>query len=262
MDAAEAERANRADWDAQADDYQAEHGTFLRDVGLVWCPEGLDESAAHLLGDVTALAGARMLELGCGAAQGARWLVAQGAEVVGMDQSVAMLQHSRRIDAATGVSVPVAGGTATALPLTDGVFDLACSAFGALPFLVDVEPALSEVARVLRPGGRFVFAVTHPARWMFRDDPTESGLRIERSYFDRAPYVERDRAGRVTYVEAHRTVGDWVRALSATGFALDDVVEPEWPHGHDRVWGGWGPLRGRLLPGTAIFCCTRRSELG
>jgi hypothetical protein len=33
-----------------------------------------------------------------------------------------------------------------------------------------------------------------------------------------------------------------------------DLVEPEWPAGHDRVWGGWGPERGRWLPGTAIFC--------
>ena len=30
---------------------------------------------------------------------------------------------------------------------------------------------------------------------------------------------------------------------------LDDVVEPEWPVGHDREWGQWSPLRGRLLPG-------------
>ena len=34
------------------------------------------------------------------------------------------------------------------------------------------------------------------------------------------------------------------------------LLEPEWPEGHDRVWGGWGPERGRLLPGTAIFTAT------
>ena len=49
-----------------------------------------------------------------------------------------------------------------------------------------------------------------------------------------------------------------MRALAAAGFALTDLVEPEWPAGHTRVWGQWSPLRGRLFPGTAIFR-TRRS---
>ena len=34
---------------------------------------------------------------------------------------------------------------------------------------------------------------------------------------------------------------------------LVDLVEPEWPESNPQVWGGWSPLRGRLLPGTAIF---------
>ena len=59
-------RANRGDWDRSADEYQAVHGEFLRDVGFVWSPEGLDEADAHLLGDV---AGKRVVEVGCGAGQ-------------------------------------------------------------------------------------------------------------------------------------------------------------------------------------------------
>jgi len=34
---------------------------------------------------------------------------------------------------------------------------------------------------------------------------------------------------------------------------LDDLVEPEWPKHLDQEWGGWGPERGALVPGTAIF---------
>ena len=45
-------RASRRWWDADADAYQAEHGDFLGDVDLMWCPEGLREAEAHLLGDV------------------------------------------------------------------------------------------------------------------------------------------------------------------------------------------------------------------
>ncbi|TBL26743.1 SAM-dependent methyltransferase, partial [Verrucosispora sp. SN26_14.1] len=62
---AEIRRANRHWWDTDADAYQAEHGAFLGDVDFVWCPEGLREADARLLGEV---AGRRVLEVGCGAA--------------------------------------------------------------------------------------------------------------------------------------------------------------------------------------------------
>jgi len=71
--------------------------------------------------------------------------------------------------------------------------------------------------------------------------------------FDRTPYAEIGASGAVLYAEYHRTLGDHVAELVAAGFVLDRLVEPEWPAGHDRTWGGWGPVRGALLPGTAIF---------
>jgi hypothetical protein len=37
---------------------------------------------------------------------------------------------------------------------------------------------------------------------------------------------------------------------------LVDLIEPEWPDGHERIWGGWSPLRGRITPGTALFVAT------
>jgi hypothetical protein len=48
-------------------------------------------------------------------------------------------------------------------------------------------------------------------------------------------------------------MGDRVREIVGAGLVLLDVVEPEWPPGHDRIWGQWSPLRGRMVPGTAIF---------
>jgi hypothetical protein len=102
-----------------------------------------------------------------------------------------------------------------------------------------------------------VFSVTHPVRWAFPDDPSEHGLTAVRSYFDRRPYVETDHTGDVTYAEYHRTLGDHVRDVVTAGFHLERLVEPEWPADNDRTWGGWGPVRGALLPGTAIFVCRR-----
>jgi len=249
--------ANRSWWDSAADEYQETHGEFLRDVGFVWCPEGVDEADAQLLAPTKDLAGRRVLELGCGGAQCSRWLAAAGAQVIAFDLSATQLAHAQRINARTELAVPLLQADAQRIPLADGSFDLACSAFGALPFVADAAQVLREVFRVLRPGGRFVFSVSHPLRWAMPDDPGPRGLTITSSYFDRTPYVETDDDGRPAYVEHHRTMGDWLRHIVGAGFVLVDLVEPEWPAGHQRVWGGWSPLRGALIPGTAIFSCEK-----
>ena len=248
---AESAAANRRWWDAEATAYQAEHGEFLGDVELLWCPEGLYERDVRLLGDVR---GRDVLEVGCGAAQGARWLAAEGARVTAFDVSLGQLQEARRLDARSGVRVErLVQADAQALPFRDGAFDVVASAFGAVPFVADSARTMRELARVLRPTGRLVFSTTHPTRWAFPDDPGPAGLTVAQSYFDRTPYVEVDEAGAASYVEHHRTLGDRVRELVAAGLVLDDLLEPEWPAGHAREWGQWSPLRGALMPGTAIW---------
>jgi ubiquinone/menaquinone biosynthesis C-methylase UbiE len=177
---------------------------------------------------------------------------------VAFDISAGMLGHARHGAAQTGIEVPLVQADATQIPFRDNLFDVAFTAFGAVPFVADSARLMREVARVLRPGGRWVFATTHSIRWIFPDDPGPDGLRATTSYFDRTPYVEFDQVGQPTYVEHHRTLGDRVREIVAAGFRLLDVVEPEWPPDLAEEWGQWSPLRGAVLPGTAIYVC----ELG
>lgn len=256
-DSAGSEAANRSWWDSDAEAYHAEHAAFLgvdtADGEFVWCPEGLRESDVELLGTVGP--GTVAVEIGCGSAPCARWLAGRGATVVGIDISAGMLR--RGLPHVHGDNPLLAQAGAENLPIADGAADVVCSAFGAIPFVADSARVMAEAHRVLRPGGRFVFSVNHPMRWMFLDDPGPDGLVATLSYFDRSPYVETDDDGVPTYVEHHRTIGDRIREIVAAGLQVVDVIEPEWPEGFTQEWGQWSPLRGAIFPGTAIFVCVK-----
>ena len=239
-----ASSANRDFWDRDADSYHAEHPEYLS--SFYWCPEMLHEAEAQLLGDVSS---ATVLELGCGSAPCTQWLQGRTHFATGFDLSSGMLSHA-------APELPLVQADALALPYRDESFDVVFSAFGALPFVADLDAALREVHRVLRPRGRFVFSVTHPMRWVSPDDP--QNLTAELSYFERA-YLEQDANGELSYAEFHRTMGDWVRALQVRGsFEICNLIEPEWPEGLDITWGQWSPERGEIFPGTAIFVCEAR----
>ncbi|MHB1063164.1 MAG: class I SAM-dependent methyltransferase [Georgenia sp.] len=259
VDPVAAAGANARWWSRAAGDYLAEHGRFLGDADFCWSPEGLRERDAQLLGPLADLRTSRVLEVGCGAAQCSRWLRTQGVDTVATDVAAGMLGQAAALDAATGTAVPTVLADARALPFADASFDVVFTAFGAIPFVPDAGRVHAEAARVLTPGGRWVFSVTHPVRWAFPDDPSAHGLTVNRSYFDRTPYVETDEAGTPLYAEYHRTFGDHVRDVVAAGLVIEDVVEPEWPGGERSVWGGWGPVRGALVPGTAVFV-TRKTR--
>jgi len=253
VDGDETRAANRAWWDGEADDYYAEHGAFLGDSEFVWGPEGWTEAELDLLG---VRDGMTVLEIGAGAAQCSRWLAHhRDVRVVASDLSMGMLRTARRIGGPAS-ALPLVQCDGLALPLGDASVDRVFTAYGVVPFVADSGAVLAEAARVLRPGGRFVFSTPHPVRWAVPDDAGPHGLTATSSYFDRTPYVESE-AGVVTYAEHHRTIGDLVRQVVAAGLVLVDLVEPEWPARNEQAWGGWSPLRGALLPGTAIVVADR-----
>jgi SAM-dependent methyltransferase len=248
--AAETRDAQRRFWDWYSPAYQEEHARDLGEVSFVWCPERVLEDETHLLGDV---AGRDVIEVGCGAAQCSRWVSERGGRPVGLDLSRSQLTAAQRMAASSGISVPLVQADAVRLPFRDESFDIAFAAHGAVGFVEDSAGLTREVARVLRPGGRWVFAVTHPFRWCFPDDDSGDGLVISQSYFDRRAYVEETDTGEPTYVEPHRTLGDRIAETVAAGLRIVALHEPEWPADHVSTYEQWGARRGRLLPGTSIW---------
>lgn len=241
--------ANRRWWDAEANDYMHEHGNFLGDTDFVWGPEGWRESELNILGG---LEGKRVLEFGGGAGQAGRWCVTQGAHVISTDLSGGMLREAKRLNTDCDVTMPLVQCDAGALPFAEGSFDLAFSAFGAVPFIADTAGLMAELYRVLVPGGILVFSTTHPIRWAFPDVPTEAGLLAQHSYFDTTPYAEAA-GSQVTYAEHHRTLEARVSELLGAGFTLTALRELPWKSANTETWGGWSPQRGAIIPGTLIL---------
>jgi len=110
---------------------------------------------AFLLGEVRS--GDRALDLGCGAGQFTTLLADTGAQAVGADVAEAALARARAVDPRLDLRlVPVDGP----LPLEDNAFDLVWSS-EVIEHVADTARWLSEVRRVLAPGGRLL--LTTPA---------------------------------------------------------------------------------------------------
>lgn len=101
-------------------------------------------------------AGRDVLDLGCAGGFMAEALARKGARVEGIDPSAAAIAAARAHAAAEGLAVGYSVGVGEALPYPDGSFD-AVVCVDVLEHVHDLGKVLEEVARVLRPGGLFLF---------------------------------------------------------------------------------------------------------
>lgn len=246
MDAAASARASRRGWDAYAATYQRDHGADLE--GFLWGPEGWREEDLRLLGPAGSLKGARVLEVGGGAAQCGTWLAAhESAFVVSFDISLEQLRFAQSTD-----TLELVQADAALLPFHDEAFDVVFSAHGGFAFVPDLLSAFSDCARVLRSGGRFVASLPHPIRWMLPDTADPEQLHIIRTYWDSDPYVEFDDEGQPAYVEHHHTLAHTLNALTHSGMRLVSIAEPTWKPGRTTQWDAWSAATAALYPRTLI----------
>lgn len=244
---------NRLAWDAATpahSSHKRDEAGFLRAGGTT-----LFDDEVHLLlgtgpegpaletiraGGPRPLAGLRLLHAPCNAGQDTLSLAQLGADVTGVDISDTAIAAARALSDASGIPARFeAADLYDWLPQRGPEFDLVFMSYGALIWMSDLDALFAAIARVLRPGGRFVGLEFHPLALMY------------------------DEAGRLTYpygggahVVSPEGVGDYVArsgpALAPSGFVAGQV-EFKNPHAsHEFSWGVADILGAQLRAGLTL----------
>jgi SAM-dependent methyltransferase len=213
-----------ADWEAHAD----------------WWIDGFTDGADPEYEEqilplaTTELAGARhVLDVGCGEGQVARAAARAGVRVTGLDPTWRQL----RTAVGRGGGPAYVRADATALPVRRASVDavIACLVFEHLD---DVDVAMTEIGRVLEPGGRFCLFLNHPvlqapgSGWI--DDHT---IVPPERYWRLGPYlVESETSEQVergVWIRfVHRPLSRYVNAAADAGLVLERMLEPAPPAGY------------------------------
>jgi SAM-dependent methyltransferase len=160
-----------------------------------------------------------ILDIGCGPGLYAEHLLTEGAtHISALDVSPRMVELASERLLGRPAEVRLAD-VSEGLPfLDDGVVDLAIAPL-MIHYLRHLDTAFTEINRVLKPSGRFVFSTHHP----LAEYPGDSTSGI---YFDTEP-VEQvwDGLGSVRFFR--RPLSDITEALSDSGFVIERLVEPK-----------------------------------
>ena len=197
-----------------------------------------------MVGDVQGL---RLLDMGCGEGYFSRFYAKAGADVTGIDFSDNQIAAAQEEESRAPLGIRYQRADASKMGDVESEgFDIVIS-FMALMDIEDYEGAIMQAARVLKPGGRFMFILIHPCfgwsrrgpdeevlvRWEYRS--LEDGSREPHylkifEYFTNHPFKMRwkDDEGHEVAVttQFHRTLTDYVRALRKNGFVVSQIEEP------------------------------------
>ncbi len=214
------------------DDLWESHATWWQEGFTEGADPEYEEQILPLLAQE--LAGARrVLDVGCGEGQVARLAIREGAElVIGVDPTWAQIVVAQQ--RAGGPHYARSG--AAQLPFADGSFDtvVACLVF---EHIEDVDGAIAEVARVLQPGGRFLFLLNHPllqtpnSGWIDDHvlDPPEQYWRIGPYLVEEFSLEEVEKDVFIPFI--HRPLSRYLNALADNGLLLRHMYEPAPPPG-------------------------------
>lgn len=173
-------------------------------------------------------AGKRVLDVGCGTGEKARFFAEHGASsVVAVDPSDAFSRIWNRAEPLPNLFFEKAGfedlPRLGALPVRE--FDLIVS-FQALMYAADLRAALASMASLLVPGGNVVVSVPHPFRFAVLRSEREGGGHGH-AYQQTSPYkYPSPWDDKVFLQHATPRVSDYANAILAAGLRIDAMEEP------------------------------------
>ncbi|HEY0007844.1 MAG TPA: methyltransferase [Tepidisphaeraceae bacterium] len=191
---------------------------------------------------LSAQAGENVLDVACGQGILGRLLAAKGVKSLGFDAAQELItaarQHAGALPPeqaalATYKMLDAATDLETHLPVN--AFDAAACVL-ALQNINPIQPVCKNVARALRPGGRFVIAMMHPcfrgvkeSHWGWDDDAAVQYRRVDRYLIPRkAPIVAHPGRKQSHYTWTfHKPIESYVKALRNAGLLIDAMEE--WP---------------------------------
>ncbi|RDI24736.1 class I SAM-dependent methyltransferase [Lentzea flaviverrucosa] len=201
-----------SDYDAVAQAYAADNEKNYANA----CYER--PATLALAGDVT---GRRILDAGCGAGPLFAALRERGAVVSGVDVSAGMVEQARlRLGADADLRVADLGEP---LPFPDSEFDDVIASL-VLHYLQDWGPALAEVRRVLRTGGRLIVSVNHPTAGYCEERLAGGWPDYYSTYPSPARWPVGDGVVEVTFW--NRPLHAMTDAFAAAGFRISSISEP------------------------------------
>lgn len=201
-----------------------------------------DPVLLDFLGDVR---GRRVLDAGSGQGYLSRLLARRGASVAAVENARRFHELALAYQRREPLPISHHHASISSMPfLEDGGFDAAVANY-VLIDVPDYAAAIREIARVLRPGGRFVFTVTHGTlspRWHIPalDSPRRedrAGLMDEGYFVRTAGYVQW--GAFKPFLSFHRPMRDYVAACKDAGLELRDIEEPSITDEARRLWPPW-----------------------
>jgi 2-polyprenyl-3-methyl-5-hydroxy-6-metoxy-1,4-benzoquinol methylase len=174
--------------------------------------------------------GQAVCDLACGQGWFARELARRGAHVMGVDLAEQQIALARQYEEREPLGIVYGVDDAqVGASLAESSFDGAICIL-ALMDIPDIEAVFRTCRRLLKPGGWFVFAITHPcftgpdAQWL--DVAEQQAGRVVRGYFQERFWRSAGGGIRTRVGAYHRMLSTYLNALAAAGFVLERMVEP------------------------------------
>ena len=218
----------------------AEAWTKLSRAGYDLYRDNLNTPAFFdMLPEVDGLSG---LDIGCGEGHNTRLLADRGARVTAIDISEDFIRFAMQSEEKEPVGIDYKIASAVDLPFSDAEFDFAV-AFMSFMSIPEIDLALRQAHRVIRPGGFFQFSIEHPcfSTPHRRNLRNEEGLTyaievgdyfrnlqgdINEWTFNSAPMEIREKLNKFKTPRFTRTISQWLNLITDTGFVIEKIEEP------------------------------------